>query len=64
MLACAYPALDREIPLFEMSVADALNVMRHPKAAMELAERASSIIPDCSVAMEQLISSYVASPLA
>ena len=47
-----------------MSVADALSVMRHPKAVMDLAERAFGIVPDCSVAMENLISSYVASPLA
>ena len=53
-----------EIPLFEMSVADALSVMRHPKAVMELAERASGIVPDCSVAMEKLLASYAASPLA
>jgi hypothetical protein len=53
-----------EIPLFEMSVADALHVMRDPEAVAELAERASGFVPDCSTGMEQLISSYVASPLA
>jgi hypothetical protein len=53
-----------EIPLFEMSMEKALSVMRRPKAVMDLAERASGLIPDCSAAMEKLISAYVASPLA
>jgi hypothetical protein len=52
------------IPLFEMSIEKALSVMRRPKAVRDLAERASGLIPDCSAAMEKLISSYAASPLA
>jgi hypothetical protein len=47
-----------------MSVADALHVMRDPEAVAELAECASGVVPECSTGMEQLISSYVASPLA
>jgi hypothetical protein len=53
-----------EIPFFEMCIEKALTVMRRPTAVMELAERASGLIPDCSAAMEKLISSYAASPLA
>jgi hypothetical protein len=52
-----------EIPLSGMNVADALKVMRDPEAVAELAERVPSFIPDCSTGMEQLISSYAASPL-
>jgi hypothetical protein len=53
-----------EIPLGEMNVADALRVMRDPEAVAELAERVPGLISDCSAGMEQLISSYSASPLA
>ena len=53
-----------EIPLSGMNVAEALKVMRDPKAVAELAERVPSFIPDCSAGMGQLISSYSASPLA
>jgi hypothetical protein len=53
-----------EIPLGDMEVADALKVMRNPKAVAELAERVSSSIPDCSAGMQQLICSYSGSSLA
>jgi hypothetical protein len=47
-----------------MSVADGLQIMRDPQAVVELAERVVSFIPDYSLGMEQLISSYSASSLA
>ena len=53
-----------EIPLGDMSVGEALKVMRDPEAVAELAERVARFIPDCSAGMEQLISSYAASLLA
>jgi hypothetical protein len=53
-----------EIPLHKMSVTTALTVMRNPGAIVELAEQATSFIPDCSIGMERLISSYAASLLA
>jgi hypothetical protein len=53
-----------EIPLHEMSVTEALRVMRDPEAVAELAQRAAGFVPDCSAGMETLISSYTASALA
>jgi hypothetical protein len=53
-----------EIPLGEMNVADALQVMRDPEAVARLAEEVSSSIPEFSPEMEELISSYSASSLA
>ena len=53
-----------EIPLHKMSVTTALKIMRDPKAVVELAGRATSFIPDCSIGMEQLIFSYTTSSLA
>jgi hypothetical protein len=53
-----------EIPLGEMSVAEALRVMRDPQAVVELAEHVTCFVPDCSRGMERLISSYAATSLA
>jgi hypothetical protein len=53
-----------EIPLGEMSVADALKVMRDPQAVVEWAEHVACFVPDCSTGMEQLISTYTTSALA
>jgi len=53
-----------EIPLGDMSVADALKVMRDPEAVAELAQHVPSFILDCSAGMEQLISSYSRSSLS
>jgi hypothetical protein len=53
-----------EIPLGDMSVGEALKVMRDPQAIVELAERVACFIPDCSRGMERLISAYAASSLA
>ena len=53
-----------EIPQHDMSVTEALKVMRDPEAVVELAQRAPSFVPDCSAGMERLISSYMASALA
>jgi hypothetical protein len=53
-----------EIPQHEMSVTEALKVMRDPEAVAELAERAAAFVPDGSAGMERLISSYTASTLA
>jgi hypothetical protein len=47
-----------EIPIYKMSVATALKVRRDPQAVVELAERATSVIPDCTAGMERLILSY------
>lgn len=53
-----------EIPLGEMSVTEALKLMRDAKEVVELAARVPCFIPECSAGTEQLILSYCASSLA
>ncbi len=52
------------VPLFEIEMADALEVMRDSTKVMALAARASTSIPDFSDPMLKLIEDYLASPLA
>ena len=52
------------IPLYEMNINEALQVMRDPKAVIALASYAPANIPDCSNATENLLNSYLASELA
>jgi hypothetical protein len=62
-VADALPALF-EIPLFEISDTEAIAVMRDPDAVAALARRCRSEVPDYSKAMNEVIASYLASPLA
>jgi hypothetical protein len=50
-----------EIPLYEMGVHEALEVMHNPDLATALATRASVAIPDCSNGMSSLIDAYLSS---
>ncbi len=52
------------IPLQQMSTRDGLKVMRDPKKTAQLARTASTKIPEAVTGTENLISDYMASPLA
>ena len=53
-----------EIPLGGMTLPEAIAVARNPDAAIELARRVSTAIPDASGAMENLLDEYQSSALA
>jgi hypothetical protein len=52
------------IPLYEMNVREAVQVMQDPNAVIALASYASTKIPDCSAGTENLLNSYLSSELA
>jgi len=52
------------VPLYEMNINEALNVMRDPKAVVALASCAPAKIPDCSDGTENLLNGYLPSDLA
>ena len=52
------------IPLYEMNITEALQVMREPKAVIALASYAPAKIPNCSEGTENLLNSYLSSDLA
>jgi hypothetical protein len=52
------------IPLYEMNVREAVQVMRDPNAVTALASYAPANIPDCSTGSENLLNSYLSSELA
>jgi len=52
------------IPLYEMSISEALHAMHDPKAVIALASYAPAKIPDCSDGTENLLNSYLSSDLA
>jgi hypothetical protein len=53
-----------EIPLSDISLAQAITAMRDPDAVLEIARRVSAGIPDQSEAMEELLNKYEHSELA
>jgi hypothetical protein len=52
------------IPLYEMSLSDALRIMHDPESVSALAAYAPAKIPDCSAGMDNLLTSYLSSELA